>query len=202
MTDAWPPYILAALVAVGTAQPSSESLRAAGSFSTVPDRRERSLALFAEASKVLMHPRCLNCHPPDDRPRMGDRHMVHDPLAVRGAHDHGVPAMNCSSCHQDRNLEHARVPGAPRWHLAPLKMAWLGRTPGQICAQIKDPARNGGKTLEQIWEHSAHDELVAWGWNPGHGRTPAPGTQKEFGDLIRAWIDTGATCPPDTEATR
>jgi hypothetical protein len=133
---------------------------------------------------------------------MGDRHLVHDPAAVRGPFDHGVPGMNCSSCHQDRNLEHARVPGAPNWHLAPLPMAWLGRTPGQICAQIKDPARNGGKTLEQIWEHSAHDALVAWGWKPGHGRTPAPGTQKEFADLIRAWIDTGAACPPATEATR
>ena len=59
-----------------------------------------------------------------------------------------------------------------------------------------------GCGLEQIWEHSAHDELVAWGWAPGHGRAPAPGTQKEFGDLIRAWIDTGAACPPATEATR
>jgi hypothetical protein len=199
MTNAWPQYLVAALLA---GQPSAEPLRAAGSFTTITDRRERSLALFAEASKVLLHPRCLNCHPPDDRPRMGDRHLVHDPAAVRGPFDHGVPGMNCSSCHQDRNLEHARVPGAPNWHLAPLPMAWLGRTPGQICAQIKDPARNGGKTLEQIWEHSAHDALVAWGWKPGHGRTPAPGTQKEFADLIRAWIDTGAACPPATEATR
>lgn len=187
MTVAWPQYVLAALVAVGGGE---------------ADRHERSLALFAEASKVLLHPRCLNCHPPDDRPRLGDLHLVHDPPVVRGPMDDGVPAMHCASCHQDRNLEHARVPGAPAWHLAPLEMAWLGRTPGQICAQIKDPARNGGKTLEQIWEHSAHDELVAWGWKPGHGRTPAPGTQKEFGDLIRAWIDTGAACPPATEATR
>jgi hypothetical protein len=199
MTDSWPPYAMAALLAV---QPSTEPLRPPGAFSAIPGREERSRALFAEASKVLLHPRCVNCHPPDDRPRQGDQHLVHDPPAVRGPKDEGVPAMQCGSCHQDRNLEHARVPGAPRWHLAPLEMAWLGRTPGQVCAQIKDPARNGGKTLEQIWEHSAHDELVAWGWTPGHGRAPAPGTQKEFGDLIRAWIDTGAACPPATEATR
>jgi hypothetical protein len=199
MTDSWPLYALAAVL---VAQPSGEPLRPPGSFASIPDREARSLALFAEASKVLMHPRCVNCHPPDDRPRQGDQHLVHDPPAVRGPKDDGVPAMHCASCHQDHNLEHARVPGAPRWHLAPLEMAWLGRTPGQICAQIKDPARNGGKTLEQIWEHSAHDELVAWGWTPGHGRTPAPGTQKQFGDLIRAWIDTGAACPPATGGTR
>ena len=32
-------------------------------------------------------------------------------------------------------------------------------------------------------------------WNPGLGRTPAPGTQAQLGDLIQAWIDTGAKCP-------
>jgi hypothetical protein len=202
MTDRWPQCVLVALIAVGGGTLSGEPLRPAGSFGAIPDRQERSLALFAEASKVLLHPRCANCHPPDDRPRLGDRHLAHDPPAVRGPSGDGVPAMACASCHQDRNLELARVPGAPVWRLAPLGMAWLGRTPGQICAQIKDPARNGGRNLEQIWEHSARNELVAWGWKPGHGRTPAPGTQKEFGDLIRAWIDTGAACPPATEATR
>lgn len=41
----------------------------------------------------------------------------------------------------------------------------------------------------------AHDHLVGWGWNPGEGRAPAPGTQAQFGELIQAWIDTGAKCP-------
>jgi hypothetical protein len=94
-------------------------------------------------------------------------------------------------------MKYARVPGAPEWHVAPLKMAWLGRTPAQICAQIKDPSRNGGKTLEQLHEHMASDALVGWAWAPGSGRKPAPGTQKEFGALIRAWIETGAECPTE-----
>lgn len=174
-----------------------DQLRSATEFSGVADRRERSIALFNEASKVLLHPRCVNCHPADDLPRQGDNHLIHDPPAVRGSKDRGVAAMECSSCHQDRNLAYARVPGAPNWHLAPLGMAWLGRTRSEICAQLKDPARNGGKTLEEIHHHNAHDELVAWGWDPGSGRTPAPGTQKEFGALIRAWIDTGAECPTE-----
>ena len=74
-------------------------------------------------------------------------------------------------------------------------MAWQGRTLADICRQIKDPARNGGRDLEKIRHHMADDDLVGWGWNPGEGRTPAPGTQKQFGDLIRAWIDSGAACP-------
>jgi hypothetical protein len=41
----------------------------------------------------------------------------------------------------------------------------------------------------------AEDGLVGWGWQPGPGRTPAPGSQKELGELVKAWIDTGAHCP-------
>jgi hypothetical protein len=74
-------------------------------------------------------------------------------------------------------------------------MAWIGQPLGAICEQIKDPKRNGGKSLEQIVEHMAHDSLVGWGWRPGVGREPAPGTQEEFGALIKAWVDAGAHCP-------
>jgi hypothetical protein len=74
-------------------------------------------------------------------------------------------------------------------------MAWEGKSLGQICEQIKDPARNGGKDLAALHEHMAHDSLVGWGWTPGDGREPAPGTQAVFGEIIKAWIDTGAVCP-------
>jgi hypothetical protein len=66
---------------------------------------------------------------------------------------------------------------------------------GEICAQIKDPARNGGRSLEQIMAHLTNDTLVGWAWAPGFGREPAPGTQKELGALIEAWLNTGAVCP-------
>ncbi len=74
-------------------------------------------------------------------------------------------------------------------------MAWQGKSLSEICTQIKDPARNGGHSLAEIHEHMAKDPLVAWAWQPGHGRVPAPGTQEEFGELIEAWIATGAHCP-------
>jgi hypothetical protein len=104
--------------------------------------------------------------------------------------------MHCDGCHQDRNLDLARVPGAPNWHLAPRIMAWVGKSPGAVCEQLKDPKRNGGRTLAQIVEHNTHDELVAWGWNPGWEREPAPGTQERFGSIIAEWVRTGAQCPP------
>jgi hypothetical protein len=76
-------------------------------------------------------------------------------------------------------------------------MAWVGKTPGAICEQLKDRKRNGDKPLEEIVHHAEHDELVAWGWHPGEGRQPAPGTQAQFGALVRAWMETGAACPPE-----
>jgi hypothetical protein len=200
----WPmgALVLALSGPAGAAEPTPAALRAPREFAHIKDERQRSLALFAEAGRVLFHPRCLNCHPPDEHPRQGDAHVVHDPPVFRGPGDNGVPALRCDACHQDRNLAHARVPGAEAWHLAPLEMAWLGRTPAQVCRQLKDPERNGRRTLDEIWHHAANDALVGWGWNPGHQRAPAPGTQKQFGDLIRAWIDTGAACPPEEKVSR
>lgn len=179
------------------APPAAEGsrLRAPAAFAGIADPAQRSRAMFGEIGRVLTHARCVNCHPTDDVPRQGDAHAPHDPPVIRGPDDRGVVGMQCQTCHQDRNLEHARVPGAQGWHLAPLAMAWLGKSPGEICAQLKDPARNGGRTLAQIADHLGHDALVAWGWAPGGGRTPAPGSQAELATLFRAWIASGAVCP-------
>jgi hypothetical protein len=170
-------------------------LRDPQSFGTIADTRARSLALFEEAGKVLQHPRCVNCHPPDDRPRQGMTSKLHQPAAVRGIGDHGVAAMTCDACHHEENYDVARVPGNPAWRLAPAEMPWLGKSLGEICTQIKDRERNGGRSLDEIADHASNDSLVGWGWAPGAGREPAPGTQKQFGALIRAWIDSGAVCP-------
>jgi hypothetical protein len=48
---------------------------------------------------------------------------------------------------------------------------------------------------EQLLHHMAEDELVGWAWHPGGTRTAAPGTQEQFGALIKAWLETGARCP-------
>jgi hypothetical protein len=164
----------------------------------VPDpTKPRSDALFIEIAAVLTHPRCVNCHPADDTPRQGDALAAHDPPVVRGDANRGVVGMQCHTCHQEKNAELARVPGAPGWQLAPREMAWMGKTAGQICAQIKDPKRNGGRTLAQVKDHLDHDALVAWGWSPGANRVPAPGTQAQFAQKFQTWIDTGAVCPED-----
>src|SRR3954468_2283573 len=165
------------------------------SFASIADPAARSAALFTEAGKVLTSPRCVNCHPRGDPPLQGASDRLHQPPVSRGPDGSGTASLRCSACHQGSNFEPAGVPGHPHWHLAPREMAWQGQSLGEICRQVKDPARNGDRTLEQIVAHMAEDSVVGWAWNPGYGREPAPGTQKEFGALLKAWIETGAACP-------
>lgn len=191
--------LLVLLIAVpatpDSSMPGAEELRPVASFNTIADPAERSVALFTEAGKVLLHPRCTNCHPSGDSPLQGDDAHLHEPPVDRGTGGLGVVGMRCATCHQDANFDPGAVPGAPHWVLAPARMAWHGRTLAEICNQLKDPVRNGQRTMDQIVEHVNHDALVAWGWDPGPGRQPAPGSQRAFGQLIQAWIDTGAVCP-------
>ena len=173
----------------------AESLARADSFAAIGDTAARSAALFTEAAKVLTHPRCMNCHPAGDRPRQGDVRGLHQPPVDRGEDGFGLPALRCPICHQQANFDPGRVPGDPAWHLAPREMGWEGKTVGQICAQIKDPARNGGRSLDDIVHHIGTDHLVGWAWAPGAGRQSAPGTQAQEGALLDEWVKTGAVCP-------
>jgi hypothetical protein len=176
------------------------SLKPVAAFSTIADPQARSTALFREAAKVITSPRCMNCHPATRQPTQGEDLHPHVPLMVGGAGDHGPPGLPCRSCHGSETvatlgLGIASIPGNPHWGLAPASMAWQGKTLHAICEQIKDPKRNGGRSLADLHIHMSTDKLVGWAWNPGPGRIPAPGTQAEFGQLIQAWISSGASCP-------
>jgi hypothetical protein len=200
--------ILAALsciliVTEGGISQTRNELQTPSAFDGVVDVAIRSRALFAEAAKVIMHPRCMNCHPAGNFPLQGDDQRIHQPPAPRGEAGEGVPGLSCSACHTSQNVDlfagratsYQSIPGHPRWHLAPIQMAWEGKSVGEICRQLKDRERNGGRDLALLHEHMAKDDLVAYGWRPGTGRDPVPGTQELFGQLIKAWIDSGAHCP-------
>ncbi len=170
-------------------------LQSADTFAGIDDKTARAVALFQEAGAVIQHPRCVNCHPSGKHPTQGDDLHRHQQNIVRGDDNLGAIAARCSTCHREKNFEPGKVPGHPLWHLAPIEMAWAGKSLGEICRQIKDPKRNGGKTLDEIVVHMAEDTLVGWAWAPGAGRTPAPGTQKQFGELIKGWAASGGACP-------
>ena len=74
-------------------------------------------------------------------------------------------------------------------------MLWEGRSAQQICEQIKDPARNGGRrTAEQIIEHMKTDPLVLYAWAPGTGRTTPPLSHDKFVQALEAWVKAGMRC--------
>jgi hypothetical protein len=182
----------------------AEGLRPVADFDAIADETARSIAIFEETGKVLLHPRCVNCHPVGDSPLQGMEMRVHVPPVIRGEANFGAAGMSCNTCHGPANVVVVAqaegiesIPGDPNWHLAPPEMAWENKSLAEICEQIKDPERNGGKTIAELVEHMAEDHLVGWGWAPGEGRAPVPGTQEEFGALYRAWADTGAHCPAE-----
>ena len=156
-----------------------------------------SVEAFMDVYKVLMSPRCMNCHPSGDVPLQGDDSHLHTMFPKRGKEGKGLYAMKCTNCHQPENtLGIHTPPGNPNWHLPPanMKMVFQGRTANQLAKQLMDPKQNGNKTKEQLIEH-AHDALVIAGWHPGEGRTLPPMTHEAFTKAWVTWIEKGAYAP-------
>jgi len=76
-----------------------------------------------------------------------------------------------------------------------MPLVFEGMSRDELCRQMRDPAQNGGKTPEQLFEHMAHDPLVLWGWAPGDGRTRVSTPHAELVAAVRTWVDSGCDCP-------
>jgi len=148
------------------------------------------------ASAVLLHPRCPNCHPAGDAPTIREDMQPHQFNVKRGPEGKGIGPMTCTLCHGAANKP-GGPPGGANWHMPPenMPMVFQGRTPGQLCRQLKDPKHNGGRTMEQVNNHLDTDPLVLWGWNPGEGRTVPKMSHKEFSAKMHEWIAKGGACP-------
>ena len=157
-----------------------------------------SVKAFMSVYKVLMSPRCMNCHPSGDVPLQGDDNHLHTMNVKRGVDGHGVYSMRCSNCHQAENDPGVHLPpGNPKWGLPPadMRMVFQGRTPRQLALQLLDPKQNGGRTKAQLIDHMAKDGLVGWAWHPGVGRTLPPMNRTAFAAQVRLWIAKGAYAP-------
>lgn len=163
------------------------------------------LASWGKIYEVLSHPRCANCHVGEDnRPRWSGAHygLEEGEWRFHGMFIHadetriGAETLMCATCHQQENspVPHG-PPGAPAWTLAPVEMEWFGKSSAQVCQQIKDPERNGDRSLDEIADHIDHDGLVHWGWAPGLGREPAPYSKEDMVADVVAWANAGAPCP-------
>jgi hypothetical protein len=147
---------------------------------------------------VLQHPRCMNCHPAGDAPLQGDDGSPHLQNVMRGPGGEGFFAMRCSACHEAENAPGPHLPpGAPGWRLPDpdMPLVFEGKSPGELCSQLRDPSTNGGHTPEELLEHVTDDPLVLWGWDPGEGRSPVPVPHADFVQAMHAWVESGCDCP-------
>jgi hypothetical protein len=155
---------------------------------------------FDQVMKVVTHKRCMNCHPSGDIPRQGEDSHLHYLGVQRGVGGNGLAGYTCNTCHQSENNNFAGVPGAPHWALAPASMAWEGKSRVEIAKQIMDPARNGGRSTNEILKHLTEDELVLWAWKPGvngegEARELPPLGKEEWIAAVKDWIANGAVIP-------
>ncbi len=156
-----------------------------------------SVAAFKEVYKVLMSPRCMNCHPAGDIPLQGNDSHLHTMYPKRGEDGHGLYAMKCTNCHQPENTPGVHTPpGNPKWALPPanMKMVFQGKGAHDLALQIMDFNQNGHKNKEQLLEH-ARDTLVKAGWTMGEGRPAPPLSYTAFVKVWDTWINKGGYAP-------
>jgi mono/diheme cytochrome c family protein len=156
-----------------------------------------SARAFLKVYKVLMSPRCMNCHPAGDAPLQGDDSHIHTMNVVRGPDGKGLYASKCSNCHQPANTPGLHTPpGNPKWQLPPsdMKMVFQGKTARQLALQIMNYNLNGHKNTAQLIAH-ARDTLVKVAWAMGEGRMPPPMSYTAFVNVWDTWIKKGGYAP-------
>ncbi len=155
--------------------------------------------------EVVSHPRCANCHTgPSDRPMWsGPSYGETRPHGMNiraGESGIGAETLPCRTCHVRTETggtaaAHMAPQVAEAWRLAPVEAHWFGQTSAYICARLRDPDLNGGRTATQIADHLGHDVILHWAWAPGGGREPAPYDLEAHIADIRIWGDAGQPCP-------
>ncbi len=162
------------------------------------------LAAWDRIYQVASHPRCSNCHVGDsDQPMWsGPSYGVPRPhgMNIRAGESRiGAETIPCRTCHVSRQNDgtarpHMAPTVASAWQLPPVEADWFGKTSDEICAQLRDPARNDGRTFLEIADHLGHDVILHWAWTPGGGREPAPFSLQEHIHDLLIWGVAGMPC--------
>ncbi|MEM0949930.1 MAG: hypothetical protein AAGK37_21220 [Pseudomonadota bacterium] len=170
--------------------------------------QEEGLNAWGRIYDVAGHPRCVNCHVGSDNipvwsgPSYGQR-RPHGMAINAGDSRIGAGQLSCNACHQTSAEPQALPHAAPRsgmdWQLAPVEFQWIDKTSVEICTQMRNPERNGGRDAAGLVEHILHDAalfgFIAWSFDPGPGREAAPGSlQAHLEDMV-IWTAAGMPCP-------
>ena len=160
-------------------------------------------AAWARIFEVASHPRCTNCHvggdgrPAWDNLGYGPKRL-HGMNIVAGESRIGAESIPCRACHigaaGDNAVPHAAPQVDDAWRLPPTELAWRGKSSAEICAQLRDPDTNDGFSPEELVEHVRTSVFVAYGFTPGAGRDPAPGTLADLTRDFEIWTAAGMPC--------
>ena len=114
----------------------------------------------------------------------------HQPPVVRGAgrsrHARACaarPAMGRKTSRSSARPTTSSIPGHPEWHVAPIEMAWEGKSLGEICEQIKDPNATAART----WPSSS----TTW---PRTALSAGAGIRAQVANPCRERSRSSATC--------
>jgi hypothetical protein len=170
--------------------------------------RAEGLKAWKRIEAVVTHPRCANCHVdanaiPMWTPAGESKPRVHGMNIHGGASRIGAETIRCSTCHMTSTQPNDPAPAPLRagidWQLAPVAFIWFGKSGAEICAQLKDRKRNGGRDAVGLLEHLRHDAslngFIPRGWEPGAGRTTPPGTFEDHVKDMALWGAAGQPCP-------
>lgn len=163
--------------------------------------KAKGIEVWNNIYQVLSHPRCVNCHVPDDRPRWSGKSYgktkVHGMNVQATETRKGMPGQQmCLTCHTKTNSDTPHgPPGAEVWMLAPIEMDWWGKSSQALCEIVKDPSKTGNRDIKAFANHISHDPLVAWGWKPGSDREPAPFSADKTVAMLGQWLALGLPCP-------
>lgn len=176
-----------------------------GSISSVD-----GLAAWQLFYEVASHPRCSNCHVgADNRPMWSGpsygRTRPHGMNINAGDSRIGAEALPCASCHTTLSAPDDAANAVPHtpprvaqvWALPPVEAAWFGKSSPEICNQLKDPERNGNRTIAEVAIHLGHDRVLRWAWAPGGNRQPAPHSLDAATDALMKWAAAGTPCPEE-----
>jgi hypothetical protein len=132
-----------------------------------------------------------------------DKSRVHGMNIHAGASRTGAEAIPCSTCHITSTEANDPAPAPPRagipWQLAPVDFLWYEQTGREICRQLRDLDRNGGRDAAGLLDHLRHDAalggFIPRSWEPGEGRSKPPGTFEDHVRDVAEWGAAGQPCP-------
>nr|WP_325252870.1 hypothetical protein [Amylibacter sp.] len=166
--------------------------------------QEKGLEAWGRMFEVVSHPRCSNCHVgPSERPMWSGpsygKTRPHGMNIRAGESRIGAETLICSTCHLGSNSDVPHTPPAvdDDWRLAPVEADWFGQPAPVICAQLRDPDLNGGRSYQEIADHLGHDVILHWAWTPGGNREAAPYSLEEHMQDILIWGAAGMPCPDE-----